>query len=130
MTVLLTTHNMKEAEYLCSRIAFLKAGEILTTGTPEVLKRMVRIGDTVRIEFQGKIPEDELRRADGVINYSVTDGVCDIIVDEGEKRLGSLVALLSKDGVQIGKITLGQTELEDVFIEFAKGPDSDLGLRV
>jgi hypothetical protein len=51
-------------------------------------------------------------------------------VDEGEKRLGALVALLSRDGVQIGKITLGQTELEDVFIEFAKGPDSDLGLRV
>lgn len=130
MTVLLTTHNMREAEHLCGRIAFLKAGEILTTGTPEVLKRMVRIGDTVRIEFHGRIQEDELSRADGVINYSITDGICDIIVDEGERRLGPLVALLSKDGVQIKKITLGQTELEDVFIEFAKGPDSGMGLRI
>ena len=47
MTVLLTTHNMKEAEYLCDRIAFLKEGQILATGSAADLKRMVRIGDTV-----------------------------------------------------------------------------------
>jgi ABC-2 type transport system ATP-binding protein len=128
MTVLLTTHNMREAEYLCSRIAFLKSGEIVTTGTAESLKRMVRIGDLIRIEFRGKISEDELLRADGVINYSVSDNFCEMIVDEGEKRLGPLVAILSQSGAQIIKVTLGQTDLEDVFIEFAKETDSDMGL--
>jgi ABC-2 type transport system ATP-binding protein len=124
MTVLLTTHNMKEAEYLCGRIAFLKEGKILTTGTAESLKRMVRIGDTVKIEFKGTILEDELLRADGVINYGISGGLCEIIVDDGERRLGSIVAMLSQGGAQIKKVTLGQTDLEDVFIEFAKGEDS------
>jgi len=128
MTVLLTTHNMREAEYLCNRIAFLKAGEIVTTGTAESLKRMVRIGDLIRIEFKGKISEDELLRAEGVINYSISDNICEMIVDEGEKRLGPLVAILSQSGAQIKKVTLGQTDLEDVFIEFAKETDSDMGL--
>jgi ABC-2 type transport system ATP-binding protein len=128
MTVLLTTHNMREAEYLCNRIAFLKTGEIVTTGTAESLKRMVRIGDLIRIEFRGKISEDELLRAEGVINYSISDNFCEMIVDEGEKRLGPLVAILSQSGAQIGKVTLGQTDLEDVFIEFAKETDSDMGL--
>jgi ABC-2 type transport system ATP-binding protein len=128
MTVLLTTHNMREAEYLCNRIAFLKTGEIVTTGTAESLKRMVRIGDLIRIEFKGKISEDELLRAEGVINYSISDNFCEMIVDEGEKRLGPLVAILSQSGAQIGKVTLGQTDLEDVFIEFAKETDSDMGL--
>jgi ABC-2 type transport system ATP-binding protein len=125
MTVLLTTHNMKEAEFLCDRIAFLKNGEILTIGTAETLKRMVRMGDLVKIEFKGMIPEDELLRADGVINYGISEDLCEIIVDDGEKRLGSLVALLSQGGVQIKKITLGQTELEDVFIEFASQPSPE-----
>jgi hypothetical protein len=49
-------------------------------------------------------------------------------VDEGEKRLGPLVAILSQSGAQIKKVTLGQTDLEDVFIEFAKGTDSDMGV--
>ena len=130
MTVLLTTHNMREAEYLCGRIAFLKAGEILTTGTAETLKRMVRIGDIIRIEFKGKFSEDSLLRADGVINYTLSDNFCEVMVDEGEKRLGPLVALLIQGGAQIKKVTLGQTDLEDVFIEFAKETDSDMGLRL
>jgi ABC-2 type transport system ATP-binding protein len=130
MTVLLTTHNMKEAEYLCGRIAFLKEGEILAMGSAEALKRMVRIGDRVRIEFEGRISEDEILRNEGVINYSISGGLCEIIVDEGEKRLGPLVAQLSQGGVQIKKVTLGQTDLEDVFIEFTKSNDSDMGLCI
>jgi ABC-2 type transport system ATP-binding protein len=122
MTVLLTTHNMKEAEFLCDRIAFLKNGEILTTGTAATLKRMIRMGDSVKIHFKGMIPEDELLRADGVINYGISEGLCEVIVDDGERRLGNLIALLSQSGVQIKKITLAQTDLEDVFIEFASQP--------
>jgi ABC-2 type transport system ATP-binding protein len=130
ITVLLTTHNMREAEYLCNRIAFLKAGEILTTGTAESLKRMVRMGDTVRIEFTGKILEEEILRIDGVINYSIQNNLCEVLVDEGEKRLGPLISLFTQSGVQVTRVSLGQTDLEDVFIEFAKQTDSDMGLCV
>jgi ABC-2 type transport system ATP-binding protein len=130
MTVLLTTHNMREAEYLCNRIAFLKAGEILTTGTAETLKRMVRIGDLLRIEFIGKVLEEELIRADGVINCTISDNFCEMVVDDGEKRLGPLIALFTQGGAKIKRVTLGQTDLEDVFIEFAKETDSDMGLRL
>ena len=130
MTVLLTTHHMKEAEYLCGRIAFLKEGKILTTGTAEALKRMVRIGDRIKIEFKGRIQEDELLRAEGVINFSISDNLCEIVVDDGERRLGKLIVLLSRGDIEIKKVTLGQTDLEDVFVEFAKSIDSDMGLRV
>ena len=128
ITILLTTHNMKEAENLCGRIAFLKEGRIITTGTAEALKRMVRIGDRLKVEFNGTIHEDELLRADGVINFTISNSLCEIMVDDGERRLGNLIALLSQGGVQIKKVTLGQTDLEDVFIEFAKsgeGPNLD-----
>jgi ABC-2 type transport system ATP-binding protein len=130
MTILLTTHNMKEAENLCGRIAFLKNGEILTTGTAESLKRMIRIGDQIKIEFKGTIPEDLLLRADGVINFTISDHFCEIVVDEGEKRLGALVALIAQSGAQIKKVTLGQADLEDVFVEFAKDTDPDMGFFV
>lgn len=124
MTVLLTTHNMMEAEYLCGRIAFLKAGKIVTFGSAETLKRMVRIGDRIKIEFKGRIQEDELLRAEGVINFTISDNLCEIVVDDGERRLGNLIALLSQGDVQIQKVTLGQTDLEDVFIEFAKNGEN------
>jgi ABC-2 type transport system ATP-binding protein len=125
MTVILTTHNMREAEYLCDRIAFLKAGKILTIGSAASLKKMVRIGDLLKIEFKGTISEDELLRADGVINFTISNNLCEIIVDDGERRLGALVTALVQGGTQIKKVTLGQTDLEDVFIEFAKGEPLD-----
>jgi ABC-2 type transport system ATP-binding protein len=124
VTILLTTHNMKEAENLCGRIAFLKEGKIVTTGTAEALKRMVRIGDRVKVEFKGRIQEDEGLRADGVINFTISDSLCEIVVDDGERRIGNLIALLFQGGVEIKKVSLGQTDLEDVFIEFAKGEEN------
>jgi ABC-2 type transport system ATP-binding protein len=124
MTILLTTHNMKEAELLCHRIAFLKAGEILATGTPEELKRSVRIGDLVRVEYSGKVSEDGLLQVEGVINFTVADGFCEVIVDDAERRLGSLIALLSQGGAHIKRVKLGQTDLEDVFLEFARSEDN------
>jgi ABC-2 type transport system ATP-binding protein len=125
VTVLLTTHNMREAEYLCDRIAFLKEGEILTIGTAEALKRMVRIGDLVKIEFKGMIPGDELAHVDGVITSVVSDGHCEVLVDEGEKRLGAVVAVISQSGARIDRVTMRQTDLEDVFVEFAKEIESN-----
>ena len=40
-TVLLTTHDMQEAERLCGRIAFLKDGRFVAVGTAEELKASV-----------------------------------------------------------------------------------------
>jgi energy-coupling factor transporter ATP-binding protein EcfA2 len=39
VTVLLTTHNMREAESLCRRIAFIKDGRIFKVASPEELKQ-------------------------------------------------------------------------------------------
>jgi ABC-2 type transport system ATP-binding protein len=38
VAILLTTHDMDEAELLCDRIAFLAGGRIVTEGTPERLR--------------------------------------------------------------------------------------------
>jgi ABC-2 type transport system ATP-binding protein len=45
ITVLVTTHYMKEAEELCERIAFIKGGMIRATGTSAELKTMTHSRD-------------------------------------------------------------------------------------
>lgn len=128
MTILLTTHNMKEAEFLCDRIAFLKEGRIQAMGTAQSLKKMVRIGDLIKIQYRGHVMEESLLRFEGVINYSISDGMCEIMVDDAEKRMGALVAQLFRDGTQIESVNFEQTNLEDVFVQFSKEVDSDSGL--
>jgi ABC-2 type transport system ATP-binding protein len=37
MTIVMTTHNMEEAEHLCGRIAIMDHGKIIAAGTPRDL---------------------------------------------------------------------------------------------
>jgi ABC-2 type transport system ATP-binding protein len=67
-TILLTTHDMEEAERLCDRIAFLAGGRIVAEGTPLELRLAAARGrpvesvsmETVFLELTGhSIEEDE-----------------------------------------------------------------------
>jgi ABC-2 type transport system ATP-binding protein len=67
VTVLLTTHDMQEAELLCSRLAFLSEGRMVAEGTPAELKSRVADGrdvdavdmDDVFMAFTGRTLEDD-----------------------------------------------------------------------
>ena len=52
------------------------------------------------------------------------------MVDDAERRAGPLAAMLSNGGALIKSLTLEQTDLEDVFVEFSKNAGSDRGLCV
>jgi ABC-2 type transport system ATP-binding protein len=39
MTILLTTHYMEEAEFLCDRVGIMNAGQIIELGSPDALKQ-------------------------------------------------------------------------------------------
>ena len=67
-TILLTTHDMDEAERLCDRIAFLVGGRVIAEGTPLELRSLCANGrsiddvsmETVFLELTGKrLEEDE-----------------------------------------------------------------------
>ena len=51
-TIFLTTHNMLEADKLCSRVAFLNNGEIVEIGSPERLK-LKYTTDEIKVILKG-----------------------------------------------------------------------------
>src|SRR5258706_15334454 len=55
VSIVLTTHDMEEADRLCERIAIMDHGRILAEGTPEELKRLIP-GGTV-LELCVRVPE-------------------------------------------------------------------------
>jgi len=68
VTILLTTHDMDEAEQLCDRMGFLSGGKLVAEGTPLELRKQVAAGrpldevdmEAVFIELTGRsIEEDE-----------------------------------------------------------------------
>lgn len=67
VTILLTTHDMDEADSLCDRLAFLAGGRIVAEGTPLQLRQSVAAGrpldavtmETVFMELTGRSLEDD-----------------------------------------------------------------------
>jgi ABC-2 type transport system ATP-binding protein len=58
-TILLTTHDMEEADELCDRIAILQSGNLAVAGSPQELKAQAGTDsmDTVFIHFSGQTSE-------------------------------------------------------------------------
>jgi ABC-2 type transport system ATP-binding protein len=119
-TSVLTTHNMAEAEYLCDRIAFLKGGEILTIGTAHELKKSVRLGDVITIDYEGALGAVRLKKLPGVIDFSLSDGRCQFVVDSAARRMSGILQGLWEAGIAVNEVKTSQTNLEEVFLEFAK----------
>jgi ABC-2 type transport system ATP-binding protein len=119
MTIVLTTHYMREADELCDEIAFIKGGRILARGTPGDLKRKIRLGEVVALRLDPSRP-DWLGEAPGVLRCEEADGWTECTVDEAEKRLPELLRLLHADGVVVRNVQVREPELEEVFVELAK----------
>jgi ABC-2 type transport system ATP-binding protein len=62
LTVLLTTHDMEEAEKLCHRVAIMDHGKILALDTPQNLRRLVPAGTRVELRVREQ-PESPLADA-------------------------------------------------------------------
>src|SRR5579871_4470702 len=56
LTILLTTHDMDEADKLCHRIAIMDHGKILVDNTPVELKKMIPGGNA--LEIRVRVPDD------------------------------------------------------------------------
>jgi ABC-2 type transport system ATP-binding protein len=119
MTIVLTTHYMREADELCDEIAFIKGGQILARGTPGELKRQIRLGEVVALKLDPpRVPW--LAETPGVLRCVEVDGWVECTVDEAEKRLPEILRLLHADGVVIRNVQVREPELEEVFVELAR----------
>ena len=119
MTILLTTHYMREAEELCDEIAFIKGGLILARGTAGELKRQIAIGDVIAFRLD-PTTAPWLAGVPGVLRYAETDGRVECTVDVAEKRLPELLSALHIAGAVVRDVRVSEPELEEVFVELAR----------
>ncbi len=118
VTILLTTHNMKEAEMLCDRLSFLKKGRIIAEGTPADLKMGLKLGNSVTIRMEE--PKTLVLDSPGVLDYSYSGKDLHIIVEDIDTTLNNIIRTLVLGGIEIIDIRIKEPDLEDVFLEFAK----------
>jgi ABC-2 type transport system ATP-binding protein len=119
-TVLLTTHQIDEADRLVDRVGIIDHGKLIALDTPEQLKENVQGLNALEIRL---LNDADLQR--WVPLLSKVEGVDQVVLAEGKLRVLSkalpetipmVVGAISKQGGKIENISVLQPTLEDAFI--------------
>jgi ABC-2 type transport system ATP-binding protein len=118
-TVLLTTHNMEEADALCQRLAIVDHGRIIALGTPSELKHSIPGGFLLRLQFGKQTPEllQRLQSLAGVREVRAADTTgADIYADRGGSLIPEIAAVAVAAGAELSDVHISEPSLENLFL--------------
>ncbi len=117
VTIFLTTHNLNEAEKLCDRVAVIRQGKIIASGSPADLQ--ARKDETIlQISCTGLTDSviNSLRFSEGIKQVTITqEGL--LVSTASDFDASSLVQSLVQNGVHIQEMRKQQTSLEEAFLQ-------------
>src|ERR1700704_3438679 len=118
-TVLLTTHNMEEADALCQRLAIIDHGHVIAAGTPEQLKGSIPGGFLLRLRFGNQTAElvQRLQSLAGVREVRASDSTgADVYADRGGSLISEIANLAATLGAELSDVHISEPSLENLFL--------------
>lgn len=112
-TVVYSTHYMEEATRLCTQIAIIDKGKILTQGTLDELLSSASQTSQISISFQEALVDFNLELP---VEYTFEKGVLLLNCNKNE-ALTSVLNILNLSGCKISNIDFSQANLEQLFME-------------
>ena len=115
-TVFLTTHNLVEAEKLCSQVAVIREGKLLAVGHPDELRAR---GGGPHVDIIGRGFDiallNRLRARPEVAAAEINNGRLTLTLRDGAQT-APIISQLVSEGAQVEEVRRGQASLEDVFL--------------
>ena len=117
-TLILTTHYMEEAQYLCDRIVVLDRGEILADGTLEELLGAFAAGELIEFELGSPLPPGVLEPLPGfmAVHWVAPGRKGTVTVSSITEALPVLLALFRTHGAAVLAFQCRKKTLEDLFV--------------
>jgi ABC-2 type transport system ATP-binding protein len=117
LTIILTTHYMDEADYLCNRIGIIDMGKIVAMDTPDKLKGVMG-GDLLLIESEKAEELKDLLEFGWIKEVKHINHTLTVTVEDGEKAIPKILEIAEKNRIKIKSVSLKKPTLEDVFIHY------------
>jgi ABC-2 type transport system ATP-binding protein len=120
MTVVLTTHDMEEAEKLSDRVCIIDQGRLLALDTVANIKAQLGQGDLFEIEIREDAGQKLLPYLSGLQaqtgRFTVREGTLSLISDEATDMLPLILQKIKEQGLHLENLRIRKKTLEDVFI--------------
>jgi ABC-2 type transport system ATP-binding protein len=120
VTFLLTTHNMEEANQLCTRIAIINRGKIVAIDSPEALKKRIESLHSIEVSFKIDVPQIDLSGLLGVESVEKRGDKFRLYAREPAEVIYNLVDYARSEDVEITSIATISPTLEDVFVKYTE----------
>ncbi len=117
VTMLLTTHNLREAEMLCTEVAFLKGGRLVTEGRIPELQKRLGLGDHLSLRFQDSPPPLDYARLPGVLTHRVVDSQVELVLDRADDRLPAILEAVCRTEQKLTRVKVKPVDLEEIYRE-------------
>lgn len=130
-TILITTHNLHEAEEICDRVALIFRGRIIYEGTPEEFRAL--LGNTVKLRVKLSLQPANIHRIPMLLSEGVLSGASvrhrsgEVVIEAsiprglvGEAMEEALTAAKKLDG-KILEVNVDEPSLEDVYLKLVGG---------
>ncbi len=124
-TVLLSTHDLAEAEVLCDRIAILVGGRIVVVGPPRELIARSSARQTVTLVSAPPLGRELLAQLPGVEDLHCAEGTARFSTAQAPATLAALTALLQAQQAEVIDLQVRKASLEDVYLGLTQGGADD-----
>jgi ABC-2 type transport system ATP-binding protein len=119
-TVFLTTHNIEEANELCTIISVINKGVIIATGSPEKLKKSFDRANYVEIAFEQPVTK-ELFAQGGISRAEPHGDKWRLYTDDPDQTVKYCAALAEREHLRILAVATSTPTLEEAFVQLTGG---------
>ena len=119
-TIFLTTHNIEEANQLCTRVAIINKGKIVALDRPERLRRAFETTQSVKISFDKSIDDSLISKNNLVNRVERLGDKWKLYTDNPDKLVKYLVKFAEGKDLIIVSMEICRASLEDAFVVFTE----------
>jgi ABC-type multidrug transport system ATPase subunit len=118
-SVLLTTHNIEEANALCSTISVIHKGRIIAAGSPEKIRKKFDTAGFIEVSFERPVDAGIFLK-DGIKRVEQIGDKWRFYTDDADPAVKAIAIIAYRNNLKILTIATSNPTLEEAFIRMTE----------
>ena len=118
ISILLTTHNVREAFEVCDRVAIINKGRIVAEGRPWELRNAFSAEGIIEVSFRPRNPDvGEVEGLPGVVRVEERQGLLKVITSDAAATVEELARFARSRGYELYLLNVRGVDAEELFLK-------------